>query len=208
MFDVLRLVYERFNWRFRLSLIFNADFSQGIAAFPAASMVLCTLRQHDVVSKLYQRQSDRASGLRALAYRFEAARARHWESRVWNGVMRITTLTEENARNIRACCPEVEISAEVVRGTIDTDPEDRNLSTIVPGRIGFWGNMARFENVDAVEHMVTNLLPRIRKYCPEAHVWIIGAHPTAKVESLSSDVVHVTRCHKDTSKILLKCLLH
>ena len=193
MFDVLRLVYERFNWRFRLSLIFNADFSQGIAAFPAASMVLCTLRQHDVVSKLYQRQSDRASGLRALAYRFEAARARHWESRVWNGVMRITTLTEENARNIRACCPEVEISAEVVRGTIDTDPEDRNLSTIVPGRIGFWGNMARFENVDAVEHMVTNLLPRIRKYCPEAHVWIIGAHPTAKVESLSSDVVHITR---------------
>lgn len=180
---------------------FYADFSQGVAAFPDASMALCTLRQHDVVSKLYQRQSDRASGLRALAYSFEAARARHWESRVWNAVMRLTTLTEEDARNIRACCPEAEISAEVVRGTIDTDSADRNLSTIVPGRIGFWGNMARFENVDAVAHMVTNLLPRIQKYCPEAHFWIIGAHPTAKVESLSSDVVHVTGYVKDPSKM-------
>lgn len=180
---------------------FYADFAQGIAAVPPRFHSLFTLRQHDIVSRLYERLGAQAVGLRHWAYRLEAWRARRWEARTWSHLAAIVTLSRADAATIRTVSPTSLARAEPIRGTIDTDPARRTADTIVPGRIGFWGNMARQENVDAVQHMVRALLPEIRKREPRAHFWIMGAHPTDAVRNLEADDVHVTGFVEDPTEL-------
>lgn len=180
---------------------FYADFAQGIAAFPDAAYDICVFRQHDIVSKLYARQSDHASGVRALLYKVENVRALRWENRVWGSAMDMRSLTHEDASTIKSRKPQANVTAEVVRGTVIIKDGLRSAQSIVKGRIGYWGNMARHENVDAAIHMVNDLLPEIRKQCPQAHFWIIGAHPTDEVMQLEDAHVHVTGFVDDPSEI-------
>lgn len=180
---------------------FHAECAQGAAAIPPRRFGLFTVWQPDIVSRLYKRCADQGRGLKRLAYRIEAWRARRWEKRAWPHMAEIITLSPEDAEEIRAIAPPASVRAEPVRGTVAARPELRGPDTIIPGRIGFWGNMARHENVDAVAHMARNLLPEIRKQHPEAHFWIIGAHPTDEVRALASDHVHVTGFVEDPAPI-------
>lgn len=180
---------------------FHADFSQGIAAVEEADMGLFAFRQHDVVSRLYERMTARRRGPLGWALRLEAARARRWERRTWPRVMRLRTLSEEDARDLRALGLR-DVAAEPVHGTLDADPARRTAATVIPGRIGFWGNMARGENADAALHMARVLLPRIRERVPGAELWIIGAHPAEEVLALHGTFVRVTGFVEDPGAVL------
>jgi hypothetical protein len=172
--------------------IIYADFAQGLAAVPIKALPRVIFRQHDIVSNLFARHAAQTHGLRRNAYGLEAARTRLWENIVWSRVAQMRTLTEEDAQAVTRRQPAAEVKAEVVRGTVTVANTLRSPDSIIAGRIGYWGNMARQENIDAVQHMVNVLLPRIRQVHPHAHLWIIGAHPSAEVQALSSEYVHVT----------------
>ncbi|WP_193748048.1 glycosyltransferase [Leisingera sp. ANG-DT] len=180
---------------------FYADFSQGLAPVDPSAMPLFRFRQHDIVSKLYSRMAAASSGGKRLFYRFETWRAQQWEKRTWGAVMEVNTLAHEDAEMIRNTVPGCAAAGEPVRGTVFVDPSKRTAETIVPGRIGFWGNMARQENVDAVTHMARSLLPAIRAACPHAHFWIIGAHPADQVKALAGEDVHVTGFIEDPTEV-------
>jgi len=61
------------------------------------------------------------------------------------------------------------------------------------GRIVFTGNMSWPPNEDAAEHFARDLMPAIRNRVPGASFWIVGAEPSARVQSLASiSGVHVT----------------
>lgn len=181
---------------------FFADFAQGLAAVPPHRFDLFAFRQHDIVSHLYDRKADFARGPKALFYRFEAARTRRWQAKAWARALRTSTLSAEDAALIRAAAPQADVRADPVRGTIRLDPSARNAQVVVPGRLGFWGNMSRAENVDAARHAATVLLPAIRRIHPHAHLWIIGAHPTDQVRALTAQDVNVTGFVEDPLPVL------
>lgn len=171
---------------------FFADFSQGLAAIPPRYLALFNFRQHDIVSRLYDRKAQHATGLRRAANRVEAARSRRWEKNAWPGVLRLETLSVDDAVTIQRAHPVADISAQAVRGTVQVPAHLRTSETIIPGRLIFWGNLSRAENIDAALRMARDLLPEIRKVIPTAHLWIVGAHPTKDVIALESETVHVT----------------
>ncbi|MFC6252860.1 glycosyltransferase [Pseudophaeobacter arcticus] len=180
---------------------FYADFTQGLAALSPVDFPLFTFRQHDVVSKLYDRQASQLDWKQAWFYEFQSRRAQAWQLLAWDRVMRLRTLSPDDARDIKALFPRQEAEAEAVRGTINTEGMLRTADSIVPGRIAFWGNMARHENVDAVIHFTQNILPRVREEVPLAHLWIVGAHPTQDVLALEGEYVHVTGFIEDPVEI-------
>jgi sugar transferase (PEP-CTERM/EpsH1 system associated) len=57
----------------------------------------------------------------------------------------------------------------------------------VPNRIVFTGNMSYRPNVDAVRHLVTAVLPRIRRDIPDAQLCIVGMDPTPAVRRLADE---------------------
>ncbi|MFT4185279.1 MAG: glycosyltransferase [Rhizobium sp.] len=171
---------------------FYSDFSQGAAVLSRRQLARFTVRQHDVVSKLYGRQADNAGGLKKLFYRMEKAKTRAWERGVWASADGIETLSEEDAALIRHTHPATPVKCVPPTTTVALNPQMRTAATIVPGRMIFFGNMSRQENIDAVVWMASDILPRIRQRHPQAHLWIIGAHPSEEVLALSGPSIHVT----------------
>lgn len=69
----------------------------------------------------------------------------------------------------------------------------------------FIGNFNHDPNEDAVVFFVRQIFPLIRKKLPDAHFWIVGNNPTAKVESLASSHVTVTGWVPETRPYLERC---
>lgn len=180
---------------------FFADFSQGIAAVPPRALSRFAFRQHDIVSKLYERNAAFGPKLLRPAYALEAARARRWESQVWRGARTIEVLTDEDIPSIRASAPSASVRAVSPSVTIALSGAPRKLDEVVKGRIIFWGNMARRENVDAVTWAVREILPRVIERAPHAKFWIVGAHPTREVMALAGENVVVTGFVDDPTEI-------
>jgi hypothetical protein len=180
---------------------FYSDFSQGMAIIPREHMPRFTFRQHDVVSKLYGRQAENSSGLKKLFYRLEEAKTRTWESAAWSRAARIETLSEDDAALIRNAHPTTPTLYSPPTPTVAVNPSMRTEATVVPGRMMFFGNMSRQENIDAVVWMARDILPRIREQFPEAHLWIVGAHPSQEVIALSGSHIHVTGFVEDPMDI-------
>ncbi|HWX34327.1 MAG TPA: glycosyltransferase [Steroidobacteraceae bacterium] len=66
------------------------------------------------------------------------------------------------------------------------------------GRIVFTGNMSWPPNEDAAEHFVRDIMPAIRSRIPGASFWIVGASPSARVQSLANvPGIHVTGTVED-----------
>ncbi|NBN62394.1 glycosyltransferase [Pannonibacter tanglangensis] len=185
---------------------FFADFAQGLGAVPEEHVARFSFRQHDIVSKLYERMFASATGLRRAALGLELARCLRWERYAWARVDDVVVLNKDDAIEIRAWNDRARVTAEVANDLITF-----SCSTVprapIPGRIMFWGNMSRFENIDAACWFVTEILPIVRHSVPEAHFVIVGAHPTPEVESLEGDFVTVTGFVEDPSEEFSKALV-
>ena len=65
---------------------------------------------------------------------------------------------------------------------------------LVQGRKGvlFVAGFAHPPNVDAARWLVTEVMPRVRERAPDLDLWLVGANPTAEVQALAGERVHVT----------------
>jgi len=181
---------------------FYADFTQGLAAVPQAAWPLFEFRQHDIVSKLYRRQAASGSGAAKAFFALEAARAERWENRAWSRVARLTTLALDDPEIIMRRAPGSRPVVAPLSATFDLSGVARSEATIQPGRIVFWGNMARFENIDAVRWIVADILPRVLRARPHVQLYVVGAHPPPEIEALGGDGVVVTGFVDDPGEIL------
>lgn len=98
-----------------------------------------------------------------------------------------------------ACSVNVPREREVLRAyvssPIHTIPNGVDLEYFRPGRVAgeahhasrliFTGNMSYKPNVDAVQHLVRDILPLVRRSLPEVELHIVGMDPTAAVRRLA-----------------------
>lgn len=127
------------------------------------------------------------------AFRLEGRKVRRYEARL--------------GKQFDACSVnaprERDVLAAYVRSPINVIPNGVDLEyfestrpsgrVYVPNRIIFTGNMSYRPNVDAVRHLVTAVLPRIRREIPDVQLCIVGMDPAPAVRRLADqDRVVVT----------------
>jgi polysaccharide biosynthesis protein PslH len=127
------------------------------------------------------------------AFRLEGRKVRRYEA--WLG-------KQFDACSVNAP-RERDVLAAYVRSPINVIPNGVDLEYFeptrpsgpgyVPNRIVFTGNMSYRPNVDAVQHLVTRVLPRIRREIPDVQLCIVGMDPAPAVRRLADgDRVVVT----------------
>lgn len=169
-----------------------ADFIQGLAAVPPEAWSRCVLRQHDIVSVMYERRAELSRGAAKAFFTLEAARARQFERASWSKVRRLVVLTENDADFIRAQTGrEVEVETPPPTFDLTNVLARRNVGELSP-RILFWGNMSRIENIDAVQYFHSEIWPKVVASRPDAVAVIAGADPPTSISKLASDSVVVT----------------
>jgi len=127
------------------------------------------------------------------AFRLEGRKVRRYEA--WLG-KQFDACSVNAARERDVLGAYVHSPIHVIPNGVDleyfepTRPSGRGY---VPNRIVFTGNMSYRPNVDAVQHLVTSVLPRIRREIPDVQLCIVGMDPAPAVRRLADgDRVVVT----------------
>ena len=127
------------------------------------------------------------------AFRLEGRKVRRYEA--WLGrQFDACSVNAPRERDVLAAYVHCPIS--VIPNGVDLEyfePTRASGRGYVPNRIVFTGNMSYRPNVDAVQHFVTAVLPRIRREIPDVQLCIVGMDPTPAVRRLADgDRVVVT----------------
>jgi glycosyltransferase involved in cell wall biosynthesis len=133
---------------------------------------------------------------------FEAGRLRRWERRCWCKADLVTVTTTDDAahvRTVRTGATEVVPNGVACREIEHTPPSQRRGHTLL-----FVGAMSHAPNVRAAVELAREVLPRLRRVVPDAHLVLCGRAPTEAVRALASPAVTVTGTVDDVAPWLAK----
>jgi sugar transferase (PEP-CTERM/EpsH1 system associated) len=94
-------------------------------------------------------------------------------------------ISDADRRVLAASCPEANI--QVVTNGVDVGRFHPTGGQSEPNSLIFVGHLRVFHNVDAVTHLVGDVLPLVRQQVPECTLKIVGANPDSQVQRLASD---------------------
>ena len=123
--------------------------------------------------------------------RAESRRVRLFEAEEFQHFGRVVVVSEQDKAALEELNPDLRIS--VIPNGVDTEYFSGDSAEPVPGRMVFTGHMGYPPNIVAADFLARRLLPLIRAGRPDAHVVIVGRHPSSEVLELAAlDGVEVT----------------
>jgi glycosyltransferase involved in cell wall biosynthesis len=137
-------------------------------------------------------RADVATGLRRPLLRSDARRVRRFEATRYRGWDRVVPSNEDDMRELLRLDPTLPMALVPIgfdASAYAPDPDARRD----PDRIIFHGAMSYAPNVECVQRLARDVLPRVRAGRPAAHLVIVGRDPAPEVQALEAlDGVHVT----------------
>jgi glycosyltransferase involved in cell wall biosynthesis len=131
------------------------------------------------------------SALKRPLLRAEARRVRRFEAEEFERFGRVVVVSEQDKAELEMLNRALRITA--IPNGVDTTFFSGNPAASVPGRIVFTGAMSYPPNIVAATFLARELLPRVRRARPNAHVVIVGRNPHRDVIELAAlDGVEVT----------------
>lgn len=127
-------------------------------------------------------QSSKLWFLKPLLY-IDIAKIKYWENYYWRYCNRLITMSRNDRDYILKENPAVK-DIDVVANGVDTDHFDK-VKKKLPSKptILFVGTFYWLPNVQAVNYLVNEVWPIIRRKLPQAHLHIVGFRPTAEIQS-------------------------
>lgn len=137
----------------------------------------------DVISLEIERSLPYRGILSSLLYNIEQPRIEATEQK-YAKLFEETWLISEYDRGILAeKCPTANI--RVIPNGVELEGLEQSASAENPKKLIFVGHMSVFHNIDAVEYLVRDVLPLVRKEIPDVTLDVVGAQPHTRVQSLS-----------------------
>lgn len=143
----------------------------------------------DVDSDKWRQYADKKSWPVSAIYRREARTLLGVEQAGAASVDASTFVSEDEAALFRDLAPDAAERVFGLTNGVDGDIFDPSIASDPPfdpaaANIVFTGAMDYWANVDAVCWFADDILPRIRAKSPDAHFWVVGAHPAADVQRI------------------------
>ncbi|MPZ71869.1 MAG: glycosyltransferase [Nitriliruptorales bacterium] len=158
------------------------------------------LVEQNIEYQLWEQRAAHARGTAAWRHRREAERTRVAEQEAWRTADVVAALTEEDRAVIRASgIDHVPLVPDGIARAQD------HLAPTVEGSrpvVTFIGNFAYEPNVDAAQHFVKRVLPRLVHSVPDVHVMLVGNAPSMAVRALAGRHVTVTGRVPDVGEYL------
>jgi glycosyltransferase involved in cell wall biosynthesis len=134
-------------------------------------------------------------------YSLERPRIERCERWVANTFEETWLISEADRRALATACPSANI--HVVTNGVDTSRIHPTGQRPEPNSLVFVGHLRVFHNVDAVMHLVRDVLPLVRQQIPDCTLRIVGADPCASVRRLGNhQAVSVSGFEPDLNDVL------
>ncbi len=149
----------------------------------------------DAMSENMRLRAGKEPFWRRFIFRWEARRLARYEVACVKRFKAFTIISERD----RTLLPREASEVCYISGNgIDVNYYQGEKDSFYPADIVFVGAMSYLPNVEAAVFLVNEVLPELEAKGIKPHVHIVGADPSARVLSLSSDLVHVTGRVSDT----------
>ena len=165
--------------------------------------VPCVLDMHNILWKAYERQlaSDRA--LPGWLRRAAVARYRRREEASWRSFDGVVAINREEERFVRDCGLSRDVRVFYAAMGVDLARWPRRWQPQHPPRVGFYGGLGSAENEEGALRCHATVMPRVWGKVPDAELWLVGSHPSARLQALTSDPrVKVTGFVRDVGEVL------
>jgi sugar transferase (PEP-CTERM/EpsH1 system associated) len=139
----------------------------------------------DIISQEIVRSMPYRGLVSRLVYRLETPRIQRYERHVAEIFEETWLISEADKRVLSTTCSAANI--RVVPIGIDEDRLYPTGQPCEPNSLIFVGHLRVFHNVDAVTHLVQDVLPLVRQQIPSCTLKIVGANPNSQVQRLASD---------------------
>ncbi len=163
------------------------------------------LVMQDIVSDVLRQQVRIASGWKKYYYYREWKLSRYWEKwyAIWSGNVFLMSLKDK--RTVESW--DVGVNTGIMPPLLDREMLNRPEERREPGTVLFVGAMHRPGNRDAVIRLKNEILPLVRKECPEVRCLVVGANPPDEILNLASDNFIVTGSVEEIEPYLVSASL-
>jgi glycosyltransferase involved in cell wall biosynthesis len=137
-----------------------------------------------------------------------ALKLRFWETYFWKRSQRVVAMSQSDSQLMRELVKDLKI--DIVPNGIDVEyfSAKKRKEESFP-KILYVGNFAWLQNAEAVEVLVNEVWPEIKKEVPNCQLWIVGKNITGKIKNYASESIQITEGLPDirdaylTSSLLL-----
>jgi glycosyltransferase involved in cell wall biosynthesis len=195
---------ERTITSLRASQDYDAVVCDFLAPAPnISSLSGAILFQHNVETMIWRRHAESAADAAQKRYfELQAKRMFAYEKYVCGSVRHVIAVSPVDAQTMR----ELFGLAEVSHIGTGVDVEYFSPPDPPPPAAGliFLGSMDWLPNIDAVRYFVGEILPLIRRRCPEVPVAIVGRDPSAEIREMArrDPYIHVSGTVSDVRPYL------
>lgn len=146
----------------------------------------------DSLSLHYRRALPYMRGPAAALYRLEIPRLERLERQVLRRAAGVTAISPVDRDDL--CRREPGVRVVLAGNGVDLDRfRPREVGGPTPGRLVFLANLRTVANRDMAVRCATEILPRVRREVPAAHLHLVGTGPAREVRDLhDGHGVHVT----------------
>ncbi len=139
----------------------------------------------DVISKEVVRSLPFRGPASRLVYSFDRSRIERYERFIARAFEETWLISEADRHVLANDCPAANI--RVIPNGVDAEAFYPTGQPGQPNSLIFVGHLRVFHNVDAVTHLVQEVLPLIRRQIPGCTLEIVGASPSPQIQKLADD---------------------
>lgn len=127
--------------------------------------------------------------LKQLLY-FDVAKMKYWELKYWQRAKRVAAMSQEDKKSMIFQVPNLDV--DIVPNGVDSKFFSKKISTKSKFPVILYlGNFTWLQNREAVEILIKQVWPSIKKGISDAKLWIIGKDAKAFFANLESENVRV-----------------
>lgn len=147
---------------------------------------------HDAVSQLYARLGADSSPIQRILTRREQRKYARFEREVLPRCDTVIVDSPEDAAFLSRQTGGSRVDLVPIGADISRFAPTGNRADLAANSIVFSGSMASEQSGDAADFLVNQIMPVVWKRFPDAHAYIVGGNPTARVLALAGERVTVT----------------
>ena len=155
---------------------------------------------HNIESEILRRYAETSSsGPRAWLARRTAQLVERAEGRLLRGADVQTLASDREREKLARLYPEARlytvtngVDVGYYRETAEQNQLDSAWTDVI-----FVGSMDYHANVDAIQWMVREVWPEVKRHCPDLHLRVVGRNPGPEVRSLAAADIEITGTVED-----------
>lgn len=163
----------------------------------AATPVPVLLAEQTIEYLVYQHftETTRLWPVKPFLY-VDVVKHKYWEKYFWQRAKKVVAMSQADKDKMKELAPDLDVG--IVPNGVDMDYFSQSVAKPSKNtKYLFVGNFNWLQNREAVEILVKEIWPKIKKELPESTLWIVGRSPTTSIKNLAGDGVEVSEDVED-----------